>query len=262
LFEANILENTWGGFSQAGGAIVLGPKNQAKGSENVCPSCQVTDVTIRYVTISHVGSGIAMANGLSDNKGAAKDGGRYSIHDVVVDDIEEDLYQGFGTFAQISMTTVDAPAPPLHDVSIDHVTAFPSRSIFIFGGPRSDKRMSGLSVTNSIFSVGTRTIGSTGGGPQRNCAAQPATRTPEDILHDCFSSYVFEHNLIIEGGGGWPKNNRSLKNAAEVGFSDYRNGKNGNYQLLPSSKFKRAGSDQRDVGADLEAIREATRDVS
>lgn len=263
LFEGNILENTWGGFSQAGSAIILGPKNQAKGSENVCPSCQVTDVTIRYVTISHVASGINMANGLSDNKGAAKDGGRYSIHDVVVDDIQEDLYQGFGAFAQISMTTVDAPSPPLHDVSIDHVTAFPSRSIFILGGPRGDRRMSGLSVTNSIFSVGTRTISSTGGGgPQRNCAAQPATRTPENVLHDCFSSYVFEHNLIIEGGGGWPKNNRSLKNAAEVGFSDYRNGKNGNYQLLPSSKFKRTGSDQRDVGADLDAIREATRDVS
>ena len=262
LFEGNILENTWGGFSQAGYALVLGPKNQAKGSENVCPSCQVTDITIRYVTISHVASGITMANGLSDNKGAAKDGGRYSIHDVVVDDIQEDLYQGFGTFAQISMTTVDAPSPPLHDVRIDHVTAFPSRSIFIFGGPRSDPRMSGLSVTNSIFSVGTRTIGSTGGGPQRNCAAQPATRAPENILHDCFSSYVFEHNLIIEGGGGWPKNNQSVKNAAEVGFSDYRNGKNGNYQLAPSSKFKRTGSDQRDVGADLEAIREATRDVS
>jgi hypothetical protein len=262
LFEGNILENTWGGFSQAGSAIVLGPKNQAKGSENVCPSCQVTDVTIRYVTISHVASGITMANGLSDNKGAAKDGGRYSIHDVVVDDIQEDLYQGFGTFAQISMTTVDAPAPPLHDVRIDHVTAFPSRSIFIFGGPRSDPRMSGLSVTNSIFSVGTRTIGSTGGGPQRNCSAQPATRAPENILHDCFSSYVFEHNVIIEGGGGWPKNNQSIKNAAEVGFSDYRNGKSGNYQLLPSSKFKRTGSDQKDVGADLEAIREATRDAS
>ena len=73
---------------------------------------------------------------------------------------------------------------------------------------------------------------------------------------------MFEHNVIIEGGGGWPKNNQSLKNAAEVGFSDYRNGRSGNYQLLPSSKFKRTGSDQKDVGADLEAIREATRDVS
>jgi hypothetical protein len=53
-----------------------------------------------------------------------------------------------------------------------------------------------------------------------------------------------------------------FKNAAEVGFPDYRIGRNGNYQLLPSSRFKRAGSDQKDLGTDLEAIREATRDVS
>jgi hypothetical protein len=66
----------------------------------------------------------------------------------------------------------------------------------------------------------------------------------------------------FDGPADWPKNNRSLKNAAEGGFPDYRIGKNGNCQLLPSSKFKRTGSDQRDVGADLEAIREAPRDVS
>jgi hypothetical protein len=47
LFESNILENSWGGFSQAGFAILLTPKNQALHAGNVCPSCQVTDVTIR-----------------------------------------------------------------------------------------------------------------------------------------------------------------------------------------------------------------------
>jgi hypothetical protein len=263
LFEGNVLENTWGGFTQAGFAILLGPKNQAMGSLNVCPICQVTDITVRYSTISHVGSGMAMANGLSDNKGAAKDGGRFSVHDIVVDDIQEDLYQGFGTFALVSMAAADSVVPPLHDVRIDHVTAFPTRTLFIFGGPLRDPRMSGFSVTNSLFTVGRDTLGSTGGGPQRNCAAVPGGRkAPESVLQSCFSSYVFEHNVIIEGGGGWPKNNQSLKSTAEVGFSDYRNGKGGDYQLLPSSKVKLKGADQKDVGADLEAIRKATRDVS
>ena len=44
LFEGNILEYTWGGFSQSGFAILLTPKNQS----GACPLCQVTDITIRY----------------------------------------------------------------------------------------------------------------------------------------------------------------------------------------------------------------------
>lgn len=262
LFEDNILEDTWGGFSQFGFAILLGPKNQAKGpTENVCPICQVTDITVRYVTISHVAGGLQIGNGLSDNKGAAKDGGRYSIHDIVVDDIQPELYNGFGAFAQISMTPGESAAPRLHDVSIDHATAFPPRTLFIFGGPRVDPRMRGLSITNSIFSATDRTLGSTGGGPERNCAAMPLARGMESVLHDCFSSYSFNHNVIIDGGGGWPKDNNTPKKVADVGFRDYKNGNGGDYRLLPSSKFKHAAADQKDIGADIDAIDEATKDV-
>jgi hypothetical protein len=262
LFEDNILENAWGGFSQFGYAVLMGPKNQAaKDGGNVCPTCVVLDITIRFVTISHVAGGFQIGNGLSDNKGAAKDGGRYSIHDVVVDDIQPDLYDGHGAFAQISMTSGESAAPLLHDVSVDHVTAFPPKSIFIFGGPFADRKMSGLSVTNSIFTAGTRTIGSTGGGPQRNCAAQAPSRGAEDVLHSCFSSYAFHHNVIIGGGGGWPKDNKTPGNIADVGFTDYKNGNGGDYLLSPTSKLKHAGSDEKDVGADIEAIRKATKGV-
>src|SRR5207245_8688393 len=49
LFEGNVLENNWGGFSQNGFSIVLTPKNQFLGNANVCPLCKVTDVRIRYI---------------------------------------------------------------------------------------------------------------------------------------------------------------------------------------------------------------------
>src|ERR1017187_3417673 len=49
LVEGNIMEYSWGGFTQSGFAILLTPKNQAGGNgSNLCPICQVTDVTIRY----------------------------------------------------------------------------------------------------------------------------------------------------------------------------------------------------------------------
>jgi hypothetical protein len=260
LFEDNVLENTWGGFTQSGFAILLGPKNQAIGPRSVCPGCQVTDITIRYVTISHVASGLQIGNGLSDNGGAAKDGGRYSIHDIVVDNIEPDLLNGFGAFAMISMAAGDSVAPRLHDVSIDHTTAFPPRTLFIFGGPRTDPRMTGLSITNSIFTAGTKTLASTGGGPQRNCAAAP-NRGAESVLHDCFSSYSFRDNVIVDGGGGWPKDNTTPKNIADIGFSSYKDGNGGDYRLSARSKFKHAAADHKDLGADLDAIERATMGV-
>jgi hypothetical protein len=259
LFEGNVLENTWGGFTQTGFGILLTPKNQAIGKNNVCPNCLVTDVTIRKCKISHVGSGLQLGNAASDNGGHPRDGGRYSIHDVVVDDIRPDLYNGFGAFAQISTTPPgDAQVPPLHDVRIDHVTAFPPRMMFIIGGPRNDPRMSGLSITNSILTVGTPAMVTTGGGPARNCSA-PQGRDAEGIFHDCFTAYAFRYNVII-GGGPWPRDNKVVKNVADVGFSNYNGGNGGDYRLSPTSKFKNA-ADQKDAGADLDAIDQATSGV-
>ena len=58
LFEGNVLENSWGGFSQAGFAIVLTPVNQG----GTCPQCRVTDITLRYNRISHVGGAMLIGN--------------------------------------------------------------------------------------------------------------------------------------------------------------------------------------------------------
>jgi hypothetical protein len=260
LLDGNILEYSWGGFSQAGYAILLTPKNQAIGINNVCPACLVTDVTIRNCTVSHVAGGLQIGNGVSSNGGAAKDGGRYSIHDVVVDDINPDRYNGFGVFAQISMTPGVSESPRLHDVSIDHVTAFPPRNLFVIGGPLVDPKMRDLSITNSMFSSGEQPIATTGGGADRNCSAMPKNRAVEDVLHQCFSSYTFHNNVIIGGGGGWPKDNQTPKKAADVGFVAYRD-VGGDYRLSRESKFKGTGSDKKDVGADFDAITRAIAGV-
>ena len=125
LVEANLMENTWGGFSQTGYGILLTPKNQhTQSGSNVCPLCQVTDVTIRYVRISHAGGGIQMAtvqdtpNGVG---GPALAGTRWSIHDVVLDDLSK-KYVGGGTAFEIMNGW---PKNPLNTVTINHVTAFP-----------------------------------------------------------------------------------------------------------------------------------------
>jgi len=261
LFEGNILENSWGGFTQRGFGILLTPKSQAIGEKSLCPNCRVTDITIRMCRLSHVGSGFAIANAVSDNGGAAKDGGRFSIHDVIVDDVRAEFFDGFGIFAQIATTSGPSAVTPLHDVSIDHVTGFADGPVFMIGGPRDDPRMSRLSITNSIFLAGPKPVMTTGGGPLKNCGSMPDSKVPDIIFHDCFSSYRFERNVIVHGGGGWPKDNPTPKKIEDVGFSDYRNGNGGDYRLSPTSKFKHAPGDQKDVGADFDATEQAIRGV-
>jgi hypothetical protein len=260
LLDGNVLENSWGGFTQRGFGILITPKNQTGMGGNVCPECYVSDVTIRNCRIRHVASGFQIGNGLSGTGGAPKEGARYSIHDVVVEDIQDQRYQGNGVFAHISMTPGESNTPTLHDVQINHVSAFPNKSLFITGGPRQDPRMFNIVITNSIFTSGDKPIITTGGGPEKNCSAQPDRKGFKEVFDECFSSYGFHHN-VIAGSGDFPKGNTTLKKPADIGFVNFKDGNGGDYHLSPQSKFRHAATDGKDLGADIDAIDKATEGV-
>ena len=261
LFEANIMEDTWGGFSQNGYGIVLTPKNQAGSgsSSNLCPNCFVTDVTVRYNTMSHVGSGLEIGNGLSDNGGAALDGQRYSIHDLIMDDVDPVKYVGSGHFAEI---TSALGAPLLQNVSINHVTAFPPSGMLTIGGVAGGTKIPNFIFTNSLVISGTYPVWSTGGGTA-NCAYYDK---PLTTFNACFDPYSFATNALIATPSGfppsvWPAGNLYPASAAAVQFVNYNNGNGGDYHLLSSSPYKNAGSDGKDLGADIDAILSETAGV-
>jgi hypothetical protein len=256
LIEGNILENSWGGFSQVGYAILLTPKNQGgRGGINLCPACQVTDVTIRYTSIRHVAAGLQIANAMAGT-GAPHDGQRYSIHDLAVDDIDGGKYGGPGNFAQLS---VSAGAPLLQNVTINHVTAFPPSMLFMIGdmvgtsGP-----IKNFVFTNSIVNAGTHPVWSTGGGPA-NCAFH---NSPLATFSDCFTNSNFASNAILATPATpWPSGNSFPTSAAAVKFANYNGGNGGDYHLQASSPYQKKGSDGKDLGADIDAIHSATAGV-
>src|SRR5271165_206844 len=257
LFDSNVLENTWGGFSQDGFSILLTPRNQALNNTNVCPLCQVTDVTIRYVTISHVGGGFQIANP-QDLTSSALAGERYSIHDVIIDDIDKVKYAGFGSFAQVSTI----PTPLLQDVAINHITAFPPHVLFNVGGP-SGVQMPGFAFTNSIVTSGDSAITSTGAYGTADCANSDV---PLKTMQLCFSAYSFSTNAILAApsqypASKWPKGNLFYSSPDAIGFVNYNNGNGGDYHLLPSSPAKGAASDGTDLGANVDAVLSAVSSV-
>ena len=261
LFEGNVLKNSWGGFSQTGFSILLTPKNQSNGPgrNNLCPSCRVTDITIRNCTIAHVASGLQIAN-VPEDGGTSAAGERYSIHDLVIDDIDGKKYGGFGAFMVLISNQ-----PTLKDVRIDHVTAVSSRVFLNVGIKQS--HMQNFVFTNNLVGANERDITSTGGGPE-NCASQPEKQGADRVLKDCFDRSTFSNNAIINGISAWPQGNFTPKNADAVGFVKTGNGPEA-FRLCREksdsckgpSKYLKAGSDGKDLGADIDAVTSATHGV-
>jgi len=262
LFEGNILENTWGGFSQSGFAILLTPKNQ---SPNVCPLCRVTDITIRYSRISHCASGFQIANVPSPTKGLSTAGERYSIHDIVVDDIDSVRYRGFGFLFQIQ-----SQLPQLKDVKIDHITGLPPKALFEIGVISPSPKIENFSFTNSLVNSGEREVSSPGGGPA-NCAFQPDRQGPAGVFQSCFSNYDVSHNVILNARGKWPSGNFTPKSASDAGLREARSAASADFHLCRErneamgckkpSPFLQAGGDGRSIGADIDAVDAATAGV-
>jgi len=258
LFEGNILENSWGGFTQAGFSIVLTPANQG----DHCPLCRVTDITLRYNKIIHVASGLLIANVAPKQQRPSSGGERYSIHDLLVEDIQGTALKGFGLFALMG-----SRVPPLKDVSFDHITAFPPRAILTITNP--GEKVLGFSMTNSIFAAGDREMAGAAGGA-KNCTAGFRRGDVSGILNSCFSKPNVSHNLIIGSFGKWPEHNTIVKDTKDAGLGKAPGDAGENYRVCPgkggngctqASPASRAASDGKDIGADLTAVDNATRGV-
>ena len=264
LVEANLMENSWGGFSQTGNGILLTPKNQhtIRGT-NVCPLCQVTDVTIRYVRISHAGGGLQLATALSGNGtggAAALAGTRWSIHDVVLDDLSSKYVGGGAAFEILN----GWPKNPLNTVTINHVTAFPDPNshLMIMGNYVPTAPMYGLVFTNNLVITGRYPVWNAGGGPT-SCAFKDV---PIISITQCFTTVTFSNNGLVAAPPAfppstWPANNLFLQTTNDVAFTNFSNGNGGNYELLSNSPYKNKGTDGKDLGADIAGLNAALANV-
>jgi hypothetical protein len=264
LIENNLMENNWGGFSQTGYAILLNPKNQhASNNRNMCPICQVTDVTVRYTLILHAGAGIQLATSISGdgtNGAPAYLGTRWSIHDIVMDDINKS-YSGGGSLFEIQNGW---PKNPLNTVVINHITGFPDPTshLAIMGNQLSNPDMYGFVFSNNLVATGQFPIWSTGGG-MTSCAA---TGTPAQKIDKCFSTYTFTNNALIGTPdafppSSWPTGNFFPSNLSQVDFAPQGSSLVAQYALQSGSPYKNAGTDGRDLGADIMGLQVALSDV-
>lgn len=264
LIEGNLMENNWGGFTQKGYAVLLTPKNGInRYGQLICPLCMVTDVTIRYTRISHAGGGIQMATSISGNKGnggAALAGTRWSLHDLVIDDINQNYVGGGNLFLVMNGWLKN----PVNTITINHVTGFPDSGahMLMVGNQISKPSMYGFVFTNNIVMTGSFPVWSSGGG-LTSCSAKG---TPAEKIKKCFTTYTFTNSALIASPAAfppssWPAGNFFPADATAAGFVQYDSGNGGDYSLQAGSRYKNAGTDGRDLGADIAGLKSALAGV-
>ncbi len=262
LIEANLLENSWGGFTQSGFSILFTPSSQS----SHCPKCQVTDITLRYNRVRNVAGVLTIATKHAPEKkggGSPADGGRISVHDLIADDIHDRDYKGAGGFLKYMSALVT-----IHDVQIDHVTSF-GTGVLMAVSDKSGEKMPNFVLTNSVFAVGDdrRPVVP---AAARSCAAGAVKAGPQAVFDACFSNYKIDHNLLAIGrSAGFPKGNMAVSSAKDLEVRDLKNGIAKDPRLCHEKEpgcNKRspgagAASDGRDLGADVSAVEAAIAGV-
>jgi hypothetical protein len=150
-----------------------------------------------------------------------------------------------------------AECTPLQDVKIDHVSLIlqSPRTFMILGAPE-DKPIRNVIFTNNIVTVPSGSA-VTGMGPRVPCAIRG--QSAEQRIGSCIVSADFRNNVLIGGGDHWPRGNFNSKDTRAAQLARAQEG--ADYRLLPSSPYKRAGTDRKDLGADVDAVEKATAGV-
>jgi hypothetical protein len=259
LFEGNVLENTWPGFTQHGNTILLSGLNPpAVSGAPVYSTVSVADITLRYNRIAHATSGMVIANmatGAVPNLPVA----RISAHDMIFDDLSPAYSNGDKSItAALPFQLGDCPScAPLTDISIRNVTMMlQSPKIGFILGAYAPALMPGVNFINNIVSVtpniaitspsGTVCLGAT------NLARLNACLVP---------NYGFAGNVLVGGTNAWPAGNFFPANPAAVMFANYADGNGGDYHLQLTSPFAGKGTDGKNPGADVDKVNQATTGV-
>jgi len=229
LVERNVMERTWQ-QAQSGYAVLFTVRNQ----DGACPWCQVEDVEFRGNVVHDVAAAVQLLG--TDPNHPSRQTNNIRIHDNVFDGIDRDAWGGDGYFALVS----DSP----RDIVIDHNTIIQGAS----GGvvKIAHGTATGFTLTNNIAAHGDYGI----------------IGTDRAVGNDSIAAYLpgarIANNVFAGGNrGAYPPGNLfpSMDDFRKqfVGFTAH------DYRLAPRSSWRGAGTDGRDLGADLAAVVDAAR---
>lgn len=224
LVEENLFENNWG-HAQPGFAIVFTVRNQNGGA----PWAVVEDVTFRRNIVRHSASGVNILG--QDNLQPSQQAKRILIRNNLFEDISGAKWGGSGILFQMLNGTAE--------VMIDHNTGLQDGNIILAdGAPHT-----GFVYRNNITPHNQYGIIGTGTG------------VGNGTIQRYFPGSVVRNNVIAGGSDAYyPRDNFFPASLDKVGFV---NRAAGDHRLAESSPSKKAGTDGRDLGANMAALSQA-----
>ncbi len=228
LVEGNVIERSWGD-AQEGWLVrlVLGSDLRA----------DIADVTFRNNILQHGGYGLDICGNCSTAQFVIR---RVLIENTLMTDIDPATWNAPGGGWAFMVRN------GAEDVTVNHnTTNSPNRFMQFTGGAGAR-----LTVRDTIGNHGS--YGVIGDGGVTGTAG----------LNTYFPGWIFQNNILA----GTPSGNQGLYPAttifpssmSTVGFVDLAGG---DYRLAVSSPYKNAGTDGKDIGADIDAINAATAGV-
>jgi hypothetical protein len=225
LAEGNIFENNWVD-GQSGVAILFTPRNQ----DGTAPWSVVEDVTFTNNIVRHT-SGAVNILGRDDEK-RSEQTKRIEITNNLFDDVNGSRWgDGDGVFMIITETV---------DVKVDHNTVLHTGNIITAYG----KPCENFSFTNNL-------------APNNDYGIIGDSVAPGlDTIKTFFPDATFKKNIFVGGDSSvyLLKKNYYPASFDEVGFVN-KGGKN--YRLSANSPFKKSGTKNKDIGANIDAIEAA-----
>ena len=225
LLEGNILENSWS-HGQNGLGIGIKSVNQ----NGNCRWCMTQDVTVRFNLIRNVGAAVNIA-GSPDTPFPTGQTRRISIVDNLILNVNAGQFDGDGR----GFAIFGAPFAVL----IAHNTMLaPTNSAFVFG-PAGSRAMNFSAHDNVV------------GGGQYGLLGDNAQGT------QAFNTYapngVFRGNVMVIAGapGDYPAGNFYPSSYSQLRVVDRFTE---NFRLSPSSPYRRAGTDGRVPGANIDSL--------
>jgi hypothetical protein len=225
LVDGNVLENNWAD-GQTGYAVLFTVRNQ----DGTAPWSSVEDVTFSNNLVKGTGSGINIL-GTDDNHPSGR-AQRIAIRNNLFLDVGGPRWGGGGTFLQILQ---GAP-----DVTVAHNTVIQTGNVITAEGT---PHQSFLFVDNIA---------------PANAYGITGTGTPSGLrtLEAYFPAASVRRNVIPGGNASvYPKDNFFPASLDDVGFVA-RQGDD--YRLIDKSPYRRAATDGKDVGVDMDALQSAT----
>ena len=227
LAEGNVFENSWRD-GQTGVGVVFTPRNQ----DGTAPWSTVQDVTFRYNIVRHVGAGINI-NGY-DNNYPCQQTRNVLIEDNLFDDVRSEPGTT-GRFMQIG----SGPA----NVTVNHNTSIQASTLLYIYARRADgtyETALGFSFTNNLGLHNAYGIqGENAGGYG---------------LASIRAYFIDEWRVNRNALAGGVASKYPAGNFFPDVATFYAQFEDGSYRLRADSPYKGAGSDARDLGADIDTV--------